>query len=84
MTTSSSRRRAAPTNIPPGILNLAAEPEVHVQVRGDRFKAHARTATTDEKPETVEDDDRPLAGLRRVPAQDRAREIPVVVLEREE
>jgi deazaflavin-dependent oxidoreductase (nitroreductase family) len=31
--------------------NLVANPEVHVQVKGDRFAAHARTATPDEKPE---------------------------------
>lgn len=36
---------------PPGwYLNLEAEPEVEVQVKGDRFKAHARTATDEEKP----------------------------------
>jgi len=32
-------------------LNLVAHPEVHVQVKGDRFAAHARTATAEEKPE---------------------------------
>lgn len=31
--------------------NLVANPEVHVQVKGDRFAAHARTATPEEKPE---------------------------------
>jgi len=30
--------------------NLEAQPEVEVQVKGDRFKAHARTATAQEKP----------------------------------
>lgn len=35
---------------PAWFLNLEAEPEVEVQVKGDRFKAHARTATDDEKP----------------------------------
>jgi deazaflavin-dependent oxidoreductase (nitroreductase family) len=35
---------------PAWFLNLEAEPEVEVQVRGDRFKAHARTATPEEKP----------------------------------
>jgi deazaflavin-dependent oxidoreductase (nitroreductase family) len=39
----------APTP-PAWFLNLEAEPEVEVQVRGDRFKAHARTATPEEKP----------------------------------
>src|SRR5262245_1845214 len=32
-------------------LNLDAKPEVEVQVRGDRFKALARTATPEEKPD---------------------------------
>jgi deazaflavin-dependent oxidoreductase (nitroreductase family) len=36
---------------PSWYLNLVADPEVHVQVKGDRFAAHARTATTEEKPE---------------------------------
>jgi deazaflavin-dependent oxidoreductase (nitroreductase family) len=31
--------------------NLVANPEVHVQVKGDRFAAHARTATPEEKQE---------------------------------
>jgi deazaflavin-dependent oxidoreductase (nitroreductase family) len=67
---------------PAWYLNLSAEPEVTVQVRGDRFKAHARTASTDEKP-----------GLWKMmadrwPAYDAYqlktnRDIPVVVLERE-
>ena len=36
---------------PAWYLNLVADPAVHVQVKGDRFAAHARTATTEEKPE---------------------------------
>jgi deazaflavin-dependent oxidoreductase (nitroreductase family) len=36
---------------PSWYLNLVANPEVHVQVKGDRFAAHARTATSEEKPE---------------------------------
>lgn len=40
----------APTP-PSWYLNLAAQPEVHVQVKGDRFAAHARTASAEEKPE---------------------------------
>jgi deazaflavin-dependent oxidoreductase (nitroreductase family) len=35
---------------PAWYVNLKANPEVEVQVRGDRFKAHARDATPDEKP----------------------------------
>lgn len=36
---------------PQWYLNLQANPEVHVQVKGDRFAAHARTASREEKPE---------------------------------
>jgi deazaflavin-dependent oxidoreductase (nitroreductase family) len=35
---------------PAWYLNLAADPEVTVQVKGDRFKARARTAGDEEKP----------------------------------
>jgi deazaflavin-dependent oxidoreductase (nitroreductase family) len=66
---------------PAWYLNLEAEPEVEVQVYGERFAAHARTADAREKP-----------GLWRTmtaawPAYDEyqektGREIPVVVLER--
>ncbi|TDD65999.1 nitroreductase family deazaflavin-dependent oxidoreductase [Actinomadura rubrisoli] len=61
--------------------NLEAEPEVRVQVKGDRFTARARTATPEEKP----------AFWRKMTAvwpaydeyqQKTDREIPVVVLER--
>ncbi|HEV3275090.1 MAG TPA: nitroreductase family deazaflavin-dependent oxidoreductase [Candidatus Dormibacteraeota bacterium] len=31
--------------------NLVADPEVQVQIKGDRFPAHARTATAEEKPD---------------------------------
>lgn len=70
------------TDAPPGwYLNLEAEPEVEVQVKGDRFKAHARTATDEEKPrmwtkmtEVWPDYDAYQAKT--------ARQIPVVVLER--
>ncbi len=66
---------------PAWYLNLAAEPRVELQVKGDRFEATARTAGSDEKP-----------GLWKTmvaewPAYDEyqektSREIPVVVLER--
>jgi deazaflavin-dependent oxidoreductase (nitroreductase family) len=36
---------------PAWYVNLVADPEVLVQVKGDRFAAHARTATAEEKPE---------------------------------
>ena len=42
-------RGGAPTH-PGWYENLAAQPEVHVQVMADRFKARARTATAAEKP----------------------------------
>lgn len=66
---------------PAWYLNLEADPEVTVQVRGDRFKARAHTASSDEKPElwrlmtaawpSYEDYQR-----------NTGRDIPVVVLER--
>jgi len=67
---------------PAWYLNLSEEPEVTVQVRGDRFQAHARTATPDEKPELW----KLMTG--RWPPYDEyqhktTRDIPVVVLERE-
>jgi deazaflavin-dependent oxidoreductase (nitroreductase family) len=62
-------------------LNLAAEPRVHVQVRGDTFEAVARTATGAER-ETLW---KLMASLfptyERYQAKVR-REIPVVVLSR--
>jgi len=36
---------------PAWYLNLQADPDVTVQVRGDRFAARARTATPQEKPD---------------------------------
>ena len=36
---------------PAWYVNLVADSEVQVQVKGDRFAAHARTATAEEKPE---------------------------------
>src|SRR5689334_6433097 len=36
---------------PAWYLNIEADPEVTVQVKADRFKARARTASPDEKPE---------------------------------
>lgn len=67
---------------PAWYLNLSEDPEVEVQVRGDKFKARARTATPEEKPEMW----RKMTAAW--PAYDdyqqkTEREIPVVVLERE-
>lgn len=66
---------------PSWYVNLQADPDVQVQIKGERFAAHARTATAEEKP-----------GLWRSmtevwPDYDEyqkktSREIPVVVLER--
>jgi deazaflavin-dependent oxidoreductase (nitroreductase family) len=39
----------APTP-PEWFLNLEAEPEVGVQIKGEKFRAHARVATAEEKP----------------------------------
>jgi deazaflavin-dependent oxidoreductase (nitroreductase family) len=66
---------------PAWYLNLEADPEVEVQVKGDRFKARARSAGPDEKPELW----KKMAATW--PAYDdyqrkTDREIPVVVLER--
>lgn len=66
---------------PAWYLNLSGNPEVEVQVKGDRFKARARTATAEEKPEMW----RTMAA--EWPDYDNyqrrtEREIPVVVLER--
>jgi deazaflavin-dependent oxidoreductase (nitroreductase family) len=70
------------TDQPPGwYVNLQAEPDVQVQVRGDVFKAHARDATPDEQPQVW----RKMAAVW--PDYDEYqkktdRQIPVVVLER--
>jgi deazaflavin-dependent oxidoreductase (nitroreductase family) len=67
---------------PAWYLNLEADPEATVQVLGDRFKAKARTASADEKPELWK------LMTSTWPAyddyqQNTPRDIPVVVLERE-
>jgi deazaflavin-dependent oxidoreductase (nitroreductase family) len=66
---------------PAWYLNLDADPETTVQVEGDRFKANARTASADERPELwqIMTDAWPAYDdyQRKTP-----REIPVVVLER--
>lgn len=67
---------------PSWYLNLTADPEVGVQIEGDRFAARARTATAEEKPAMW----KTMTAVW--PAYDEYqqktdREIPVVVLERE-
>jgi deazaflavin-dependent oxidoreductase (nitroreductase family) len=66
---------------PAWYLNLQADPDVEVQVEGDRFNARARTASAQEKPALW----RTMTAAW--PAYDEyqektGREIPVVVLER--
>ena len=66
---------------PAWYLNLVADPEVEVQVKGDRFKAHAREATPQEKPEMWR------TMTKEWPAYDEyqkktERPIPIIVLER--
>jgi deazaflavin-dependent oxidoreductase (nitroreductase family) len=67
---------------PPGwYRNLEEQPEVEVQVLGDRFRARARAATDDEKPEMWREMTShwpPYDSYRRRTD----RQIPVVVLER--
>ena len=70
----------APTD-PDWYGNLVAEPDVTVQVRGDRFAAHARTATAEERPrlwKTVTSYWPSYDDYQR----NTNREIPIVVLER--
>jgi deazaflavin-dependent oxidoreductase (nitroreductase family) len=70
------------TDAPPAwFLNLQADPEVEVQVKGDRFAARARVATPEEKPGLWAN------MVEAWPDYDdyqkkTSREIPVVVLER--
>jgi deazaflavin-dependent oxidoreductase (nitroreductase family) len=70
------------TDEPPAwYLNLSANPEVEVQVLGDRFKARARTANPEEKAETWP------TMVSEWPAYDEyqartERQIPIVILER--
>jgi deazaflavin-dependent oxidoreductase (nitroreductase family) len=66
---------------PAWYLNLQAQPEVEVQIKGDRFKARARTATPEEKPDMWRT---MTAAWPDYDAYQKKtdREIPVVVLER--
>jgi deazaflavin-dependent oxidoreductase (nitroreductase family) len=65
---------------PAWYLNLAAEPEVEVQVGADTFRARARTATAEERPALW----RTMASIFPMYDQYQAktdREIPLVILE---
>ena len=66
---------------PAWFLNVSENPEVEVQIKGDRFKARARTATAGEKPEmwkTMASEWPDYDAYQ----ESTDREIPVVVLER--
>ena len=67
---------------PAWYLNLSEHPEVTAQVLGDRFRARARTATQQERPElwTLMTDNWPAYDEYQ---RKTGREIPVVVLEPE-
>ena len=66
---------------PAWYLNLSEHPQVEVQVKGDRFKARAHTATPEEKPELwkIMTSEWPHYDAYQGNTD---REIPVVVLER--
>src|SRR6195952_426298 len=66
---------------PAWYLNIESNPEVEVQVKGDKFKANARTATADEKPEMWEKMTATWPQYNEY-QEKTDREIPVVVLER--
>ena len=66
---------------PDWYLNLVADPEVGVQVKGDKFKARARTATPGEKPEMWRVMTEVWPAYKDYQTKT-SREIPVVVLER--
>ena len=61
--------------------NLVATPQVEVQVMGDKFSAHARTASPDEKPALWQIMTKIFPRYNSYQAK-AGREIPVVILER--
>jgi deazaflavin-dependent oxidoreductase (nitroreductase family) len=63
--------------------NLEADPEVEVQIKGNRFRARARNATPEEKPELWRRMTKEWPDYDRYQESTR-REIPVVLLERED
>lgn len=66
---------------PAWFLNLEADPDVKVQIKGDKFTARARVATPDEKPAMWEHMVQVWPDYANYQAKT-DREIPVVVLER--
>jgi deazaflavin-dependent oxidoreductase (nitroreductase family) len=73
--------RGGAPNHPRWYLNLEADPDVEVQVKGDRFHAHARTATAQERPRLWEIVTQVFPDYLEYQTRT-TREIPVVVLER--
>ena len=67
---------------PAWYLNLAAEPEVRVQVARDKFRARARTSHGDERSSLWEEMARIYSPYNDYQENAGSREIPVVVLER--
>ena len=53
--------------------NLVKNPAAHVQIKGEKFPVRARDAEGGARP-AVEDDERRVAPLRRVPGEDRPRD----------
>ena len=66
---------------PAWYLNLEVDPEVEAQVMGNRFRAHARTATPQERPEMWRTMTKVWPDYDEYQTKT-DREIPVVVLER--
>ncbi len=66
---------------PAWFLNLESDPDVQVQIKGDKFAAHARVATADEKPAMWEHMVQVWPDYANYQAKTE-RDIPVVVLER--
>jgi deazaflavin-dependent oxidoreductase (nitroreductase family) len=66
---------------PAWFLNLESDPDVQVQIKGDKFAARARVATPDEKPAMWEHMVHVWPDYANYQAKT-DREIPVVVLER--
>ena len=66
---------------PAWYLNLRANPDVEVQIRGDKFRAHARDATPEERPELWRQMTEIWPDYDAYQSKTE-REIPIVVLER--
>lgn len=66
---------------PAWYVNLQADPEVTVQIKGEVFAARARTATAEEKPQLWREMTEAWPAYDEY-QQKTSREIPVVVLER--